>query len=119
MRQATLVDKLVDLLDNNPLPLPEIYGKIPEEKPSTIRGRLNENTRRCFKRIGRGIYLSENGDTKAHRKGDVVLDMFAGSLSVAKAGLNLLINTISIEIDKAMIQKAISMRHLQITEVKA
>jgi DNA modification methylase len=47
----------------------------------------------------------------SNQRGDLVLDTFAGSMSVAKAGLALGINTICIEIDKLMVQKSI--QHIQ------
>lgn len=43
----------------------EIYAEFSDEKPTTIRGRLNENINRAFKRISRGVYLAVSGDTKA------------------------------------------------------
>lgn len=46
----------------------------------------------------------------SNSKGDMVLDTFAGSLSVAEAGLRLGINTISIEIDSNMISKSLRAR---------
>ncbi len=44
--------------------LVEIYEAF-EEKPSTIRGRLNENIGICFKRLGRGIYIATDGEVQA------------------------------------------------------
>jgi len=61
----SLKEKLVDYLTDNPQPLKEIYSEFSDETETTIRGRLNENLDRCFKRIKRGIYLAVDGDTKA------------------------------------------------------
>ena len=63
--RRSLRKRLVDFLISDPKHLKEIYGGFPEEKPSTIRGRLNENINRCFKRIGPGVYLATVGDAKA------------------------------------------------------
>ena len=63
--RRSLRKRLVDFLMSDPKHLKEIYNGFPEEKPSTIRGRLNENLNRCFKRIGPGIYLATVGDAKA------------------------------------------------------
>lgn len=63
--KSSLRKRLVDYLMKDPKHLKEIYGSFPEEKPSTIRGRLNENINRCFKRIGPGVYLATVGDAKA------------------------------------------------------
>ena len=45
--------------------LTEIYDEFCDEKPSTIRGRLNENIGVCFKRIGRGVYIATDGEVQA------------------------------------------------------
>jgi site-specific DNA-methyltransferase (adenine-specific) len=63
--EQSLKDKLVDFLIENPKHLQEIYDKFSEEKKSTIRGRLNENVGKCFKRISKGVYLSKVGDAQA------------------------------------------------------
>jgi len=61
----SLKERLVEFLINNPQELKTIYKEFNEEKPSTIRGRLNENINKSFKRIGKGIYLAINGESKA------------------------------------------------------
>lgn len=61
----TLKKKLIDYLEEDPKNLKDIYGRFPEEKKSTIRGRLNENINKCFKRIKRGVYIATVGDSKA------------------------------------------------------
>ena len=61
----TLKKKLVQLLLDDPKHLAEIYKALPGEKESTIRGRLNENINRCFKRIGKGVYIATVGEAKA------------------------------------------------------
>lgn len=61
----SLRDKLIDFLSDHPKELAEIYSAFDEEKPSTIRGRLNENIGKVFKRLGRGVYLATNGEAKA------------------------------------------------------
>lgn len=61
----SLKNKLVDYLTDNAQPLNKIYEDFPNEVQSTIRGRLNANLNNCFKRIGKGIYLATEGDTKA------------------------------------------------------
>lgn len=60
-----LRQRLINFLADNPKELQEIYPEFSEEKPSTIRGRLNENIGKCFQRIGKGIYLADNGKAKA------------------------------------------------------
>lgn len=61
----SLKQKLVDFLLDNPSELKEIYQEFETENPTTIRGRLNENIGKVFKRIGRGVYLADNGKSKA------------------------------------------------------
>ncbi len=56
--KETLTKKLTEYLINNAQPLKQIYEEFSEEKKTTIRGRLNENLNRCFKRLGKGIYVS-------------------------------------------------------------
>jgi hypothetical protein len=60
-----LKTKLMDFLEDNPQPLPKIYQEFKEEKPTTIRGRLNENIGKCFKRIQKGVYLAVRGEARA------------------------------------------------------
>lgn len=48
-----------------PRHLSEMYQAFPEQKPSTIRGRLNENIETAFRRVAKGVYLAVNGDAKA------------------------------------------------------
>ena len=55
----------MDFLASDPKHLQQIYAGFPEEKQSTIRGRLNANINRCFKRIGKGVYIATIGDAKA------------------------------------------------------
>ena len=57
--------KLEDFLEDNASPLAEIYGEFPDEKETTIRGRLNENIDKTFRRISRGIYIAQRGDAQA------------------------------------------------------
>jgi len=61
----TLKENLVNFLVDNPSNLKQIYGAFPKEKETTIRGRLNENINKCFKRIYRGIYLATSGNAQA------------------------------------------------------
>lgn len=63
--KISLKENLLDFLTNNPSSLQEIYLEFPHEKGTTIRGRLNENVGRCFKRIKRGVYLAKKGDAQA------------------------------------------------------
>lgn len=63
--KRTLTTKLTDYLLDNAQPLKQIYGKFPEEKQTTIRGRLNENINKCFKRLGKGVYISTKGNSQA------------------------------------------------------
>jgi site-specific DNA-methyltransferase (adenine-specific) len=63
--KKTLTTKLVDFLASDPKHLKQIYTKFPDEKQTTIRGRLNENINRCFKRIQKGVYIATVGDAKA------------------------------------------------------
>lgn len=64
-RQLSLKDRLVDFLTENPQHLQDIYAEFKDEKPTTIRGRLNENINRCFRRIARGVYLAVKGEAQA------------------------------------------------------
>ncbi|MCK4823621.1 site-specific DNA-methyltransferase [bacterium] len=61
----TLKQKLIDFLATEAKHLNEIYAEFEDEKPTTIRGRLNENVGNAFKRISKGVYLAVQGDTKA------------------------------------------------------
>ena len=61
----TLKQKLIEFLSDNPQTLKDIYSEFSEERPTTIRGRLNENIGKAFKRIARGVYLAVQGDAKA------------------------------------------------------
>lgn len=61
----TLKDKLVEFLANHAKELRDIYEHFNDEKESTIRGRLNENIGKCFKRIERGVYIATAGETQA------------------------------------------------------
>ena len=61
----SLKAKLIDYLVSNPKTLEQIYSKFKGIKPTTIRGRLNENIDRHFKRIGRGIYIATKDGTSA------------------------------------------------------
>ena len=57
--------RLWEFLKENRASLIEIYEEFPNEKETTIRGRLNENLGTCFKRLGRGIYIATDGEIKA------------------------------------------------------
>ncbi|MGB6010823.1 MAG: site-specific DNA-methyltransferase [Desulfobacterales bacterium] len=61
----SLKQNLIDFLTDNVQTLREIYSEFSDQKPSTIRGRLNENVGKIFRRIDRGVYLATQGDTKA------------------------------------------------------
>ena len=63
MNKTSLKDKLIAYLEN-PKTLKDIYPAFRNVKPSTIRGRLNENVGKCFKRISRGVYLATKGDSQ-------------------------------------------------------
>jgi DNA modification methylase len=65
VNKITLKQRLIEFLTNNPQTLREIYSGFEDESPTTIRGRLNENIDKSFKRIGRGVYLAINGNAKA------------------------------------------------------
>lgn len=60
----SLKTKLVNFLTESPQHLQKIYDSFPEEKQSTIRGRLNENINKCFRRIARGTYLATVGNSQ-------------------------------------------------------
>ena len=60
-----LKENLIYFLEDNPSHLKEIYLNFPEEKETTIRGRLNENVGKCFKRIKKGVYLAIFGKAQA------------------------------------------------------
>jgi site-specific DNA-methyltransferase (adenine-specific) len=59
-----LKDELKELL-KEPKKLQECYDALPEHLPHSIRARLNESVGKCFKRVGKGIYLAINGETQA------------------------------------------------------
>lgn len=63
--KMSLKDKLVDYLADNPKTLGEVYKEFNDEKPSTIRGRLNENIGKAFIRLGKGIYIATKGGATA------------------------------------------------------
>lgn len=56
---------MIEFLTNNPQTLKTIYSEFANESSTTIRGRLNENVNKFFKRIGRGVYLAISGSAKA------------------------------------------------------
>ena len=56
---------MVEFLSSDPQALKQIYAAFPGEKRTTIRGRLNENVGKAFRRVGRGVYLAVAGDAKA------------------------------------------------------
>jgi DNA modification methylase len=60
----SLKTKLMDFC-NDPKTLQDCYTEFPEEKPTTIRGRLNESVGKHFHRVGKGIYIARKGDTTA------------------------------------------------------
>lgn len=62
--EKSLKERLVDFLLDSPAELSEIYSKFKDETPTTIRGRLNENLEKHFRRLGRGVYIATKG--KAH-----------------------------------------------------
>ncbi|MCK4544161.1 site-specific DNA-methyltransferase, partial [candidate division WOR-3 bacterium] len=53
----------------------------------------------------------------SNQEGDIVLDTFAGSLTLAEAGLRRGINTVSIELDHLIITKSISERNLSVVVI--
>ena len=57
--------KLEDFLTQNPSSLEEIYEEFPDEKQTTIRGRLNENINKCFRRLSKGVYVAAKGNAQA------------------------------------------------------
>lgn len=61
----SLKERLQEFLSANPHSLEEIYNKFQGEKRTTIRGRLNENIGKAFKRVGRGVYVAVRGNSKA------------------------------------------------------
>lgn len=61
----SLKNKLIDYLLENEQHLSQIYKEFSEEKKDSIRGRLNENIGRCFKRISKGVYASDVGNSRA------------------------------------------------------
>ena len=64
MKTKSLKENLTEYL-TSPKNLKEIYPAFPNEKETTIRGRLNENINKCFRRIKRGVYLSIKGKSQA------------------------------------------------------
>lgn len=65
MKRESLRGNLVNFLTDNPSNLKSIYESFPHESGTTIRGRLNENVGKCFKRIKRGVYLATSGKSQA------------------------------------------------------
>ena len=61
----SLKERLIEFLTNDPKCLQEIYSQFPSERQTTLRGRLNENVNKCFKRLGKGVYLALDGEAKA------------------------------------------------------
>ena len=61
----SLKETLIEYLeDNGASHLKTLYDANPNEKESTIRGRINENLNKCFKRISRGVYIAITGDSQ-------------------------------------------------------
>jgi len=61
----SLKETLIEFLEENGAShLKELYEANPNEKETTIRGRLNENINKCFKRISRGVYIAISGDSQ-------------------------------------------------------
>lgn len=54
--------EIIDLLDSSckHMNLQEIYEKFPEEKKTTIRGRVYDSIGKGIQRIGKGLYISES-----------------------------------------------------------
>lgn len=61
----TLTKKLTEYLIDNAQSLSSIYKEFSEEQKSTIRGRLNESIDNAFVRLGKGLYISKQGDSTA------------------------------------------------------
>lgn len=61
----SLKTKLIDFLVDNPKTLGEVYTEFSGEKPTTIRGRLNEGVGKIFHRVTKGVYIATKGDAKA------------------------------------------------------
>lgn len=61
----SLKNKLIDFLVDCPRELGEIYNEFSDEKPTTIRGRLNEGVGKIFHRISKGVYIATKGDARA------------------------------------------------------
>lgn len=59
-----LKDRLADFC-TDPKHLQEMYQAFPDYAPHSIRGRLNENIDKAFKRISKGVYMATNGNAKA------------------------------------------------------
>jgi len=64
-KQENLKNKLQTLLNQQAKPLQKIYKELPDEKEHCIRGRLNENIGKCFKRIAKGVYIATKGKAQA------------------------------------------------------
>jgi len=67
MAQTSLKDRILDYLSEQerPTEIKEIYSEFNEEKKTTIRGRLNENVGKCFKRVAKGVYIAKKGESQA------------------------------------------------------
>ena len=58
MNELSLRQKLLFELNGQEKTLPELYESFPEEKRTTIRGRLNEAIDKYFKRVSNGVYTA-------------------------------------------------------------
>lgn len=58
----SLKDKIFSLLTKRPYKLTELYKEFEDTKPTTIRGRINENVGKLFYRVEQGVYIASNGD---------------------------------------------------------
>lgn len=65
----SLRQQILQFINEEPISIQTLYAKFPEQKQSTIRGRLYECLGKSIQRVGKGLYISstaivENGDAR-------------------------------------------------------
>lgn len=64
-KEPSLKDKLIEFCATEAKTLDEAYKAFPGYEKHSIRARFNENVGKCFKRVGKGLYLATDGKTSA------------------------------------------------------
>ena len=65
----SLRQQILQFIDEEPISIQTLYAKFPEQKQSTVRGRLYECLGKSVQRVGKGLYISstaivETGDAR-------------------------------------------------------